>query len=184
MIGAKSLRRVRATLPCMRLYLMRHGKAEKKSPTGRDEDRPLQPRGERQSRWMGQSMAAAAADERPVLILSSPAVRADQTARLLHASIGCTLRTEQRLALGNAVEDVLELIRAAAAGEGGFAPGRGALVLVGHNPQMEILLPTLVPALSTDQSEMRTGEAALLEVPATASLEGSARLLRRMRSSD
>jgi phosphohistidine phosphatase len=168
----------------MRLYLMRHGKAEKKSPTGRDEDRPLQPRGERQSRWMGHSMLSAAAEERPALILASPAARADQTARLLHSYIGCTLKTEQRLALGNAVEDVLELIRTSAAGEGGFELGRGSLVLVGHNPQLEILLPTLVAGLSADESEMRTGEAALLEVPAGAPLEGAARLLRRMRSPD
>ena len=165
----------------MRLYLMRHGKAEKKSPTGRDEDRPLQHRGQRQSRWMGQTMAQADRSERPGLILTSPAVRAVQTANILVELLGCEVRRDPRLSLGMPAEDVLELIRE-------FQPvavsGGSAMVLVGHNPQLEIILPTLVPGLSHEQSEMRTGEAALLSVPESGAIEGRATLVRRMRSSD
>jgi phosphohistidine phosphatase len=161
----------------MRLYLMRHGKAEKKSPTGRDEDRPLQPRGERQSKWMAQTMLAAAPIDRPTLLLHSPAVRAVATAAILHDTLRCERRVETRLSLGHPADDVLDLI-AELAGERSGAPG--AVVLVGHNPQMEILLTSLVPGLADEASEMRTGEAALMEIPPGAAA-GQARLLARLR---
>lgn len=163
----------------MRLYLMRHGKAEKKSPTGRDEDRPLQPRGERQSKWMAQTMLAAAPIDRPTLLLHSPAVRAVATAAILHEALRCERRVEPLLSLGHPADDVLDLIAEVARHDA----GGGAVVLIGHNPQMEILLTSLVTGLADEASEMRTGEAALMEIPPGAAA-GQARLLARLRLDD
>lgn len=167
----------------MLLYLIRHGKAEKKSATGRDEDRPLQPRGERQSRWLGETLAGADASERPGLILTSPAVRACETARIIREFLQCPLRIDPGLALGHPVENVMEGIRRAARSDPEFGPA--PLMLIGHNPQLEILLPALVPGLTAEESEMRTGEAALLRIDIGAhDLEGGAKLIRRMRYAD
>lgn len=167
----------------MRLYLMRHGKAEAESHSGRDADRALSDRGRAQSRWMGSAMLAADGADKPALILASPLVRADQTALLLRAALGCTMRTEHSLALGVPPERVIELIDDAA-GDAEFAQGRGALVLVGHNPQLETLLALLVPGTDYHDAEMCTGEAALLELLAGRVAPGRARLVARLRMPD
>jgi phosphohistidine phosphatase len=158
----------------MLVYLVRHGKAEKKSPTGRDEDRPLQPRGERQSKWLGDTLASKPQGHRPGVILTSPALRALQTAKVVAECLHMALRIEPKLQLGHPVEDVMELIR----------EGKGSgqvLMLIGHNPQLEIMLPALVPGLTPEESEMRTGEAALLDLRGGQALAGAGVLLERLR---
>lgn len=165
----------------MRLYLVRHGKAEKKSPTGRDEDRPLQPRGERQSRWLGETLLQAPVAERPSLILTSPAVRAHETAKLIRELLQCAVRVENALQLGEPAEDALEMILRAAQGPGERLE---SLMLIGHNPMMEILLPGLVAGLSPEESEMRTGESAVIDVPESGPIEERCRLIARMRYPD
>lgn len=165
----------------MRLYLVRHGKAEKKSPTGRDEDRPLQPRGERQSRWLGETLSRLSGGDRPALIVSSPAVRAHQTAQLVREILGAEMRLDPVLQLGSHAEDVLVWLGDLATRP---EPPHGALMLIGHNPTMEILLSTLIPEIPEEQSEMRTGMAAVIELPAGTSVEGKGTLIGRMRYPD
>lgn len=161
----------------MRLYLVRHGKAEKQSPTGRDEDRPLQPRGERQSRWLGETLVRLAEGDRPALLLASPALRADQTARIINEQLHADCKTEPALNLGEPVEHVLDLLKT--------HPGRHApLMLVGHNPTMEILLSILVEGVEGEAAEMRTGEAAVIELPIDRPLDANCRLVGRMRYPD
>ncbi|MDX2116043.1 MAG: histidine phosphatase family protein [Planctomycetota bacterium] len=163
----------------MRLYLVRHGKAEKKSPTGRDEDRPLQPRGERQSRWLGETLTGGARADAPRLILASPALRASETARIIQSIVGCTLRVEPALQIGEPAEEILDII-ARTAETGDDAP----LMLIGHNPTMEILIPALVPGLDGEQCEMRTGMAAIIDVPDAGRIESRSRLIGRVRYPD
>jgi len=44
----------------MRVWIVRHGKAEANSALGKDADRALAPRGEEQARWLGRMIAAHA----------------------------------------------------------------------------------------------------------------------------
>jgi phosphohistidine phosphatase len=64
----------------MEVYLLRHGIAEDDSPSGRDSDRRLTDEGRQKLRSVLQ--AAAGAGVSPELIVSSPYVRARQTAEI------------------------------------------------------------------------------------------------------
>ncbi len=155
----------------MRLYLVRHGKAERDSSTGRDEDRALNKRGERQAQWLGERLASMPRGERPTLIVSSPAVRARDTARILQDCLNADLRLDESLSLGTAIEDALAAAESA-------AESRDPAVLVGHNPTFEHLLGILTSAADC---EMRTGQAAVLELPAGAPLVGRCGLIEKIR---
>lgn len=54
----------------------------------RDPDVPLSPTGRRQAAALGHRLAAMPADERPTVVISSPYVRAAETARIALAEIG------------------------------------------------------------------------------------------------
>ncbi|HBS29830.1 MAG TPA: hypothetical protein DEB06_10375 [Phycisphaerales bacterium] len=163
----------------MLVYLVRHGKAEKATAAMRDRDRPLRPRGERQSEWLAQALLDGARDRLPALILSSEFLRARETARILSERLGVELRFEQALELGWPADDALALVAREA--ERGI---NGPLLLVGHNPQMEILLSILSPDLAAADDEMKTGMAALVDVPDPFDPEGGGRLLRKLRLND
>ena len=137
----------------MRLWIVRHGKAQQSSPSGGDYDRPLLPRGESQSRWLGQTIAAK--KKHPDLILSSGLTRAISTARLIQESLNCPLEIDKRLETGRNVSDVLDLMNH-------FAP-RGRLMLVGHNPTLGELVWTLQNGLPPREAELRTGQADIFE---------------------
>ncbi len=97
------------------LWLVRHGQSagnvardaahaeglERIAIGGRDVDVPLSPLGERQADALGQWFADGTPDERPTVILSSPYVRAMQTARRFRdaggAAAGETICTDERL---------------------------------------------------------------------------------------
>jgi phosphohistidine phosphatase len=64
----------------MEIYLLRHGAAERKAASGNDADRRLTPEGI--STLRGVLKQARSAGLRPSLILSSPYVRAVETARI------------------------------------------------------------------------------------------------------
>src|SRR6478736_9710352 len=67
----------------MRLYVMRHGPAVDDAPSGRDDDRELTASGRRRVRAVAQALLEAG--ELPRVILSSPLVRALQTAEIVCA---------------------------------------------------------------------------------------------------
>lgn len=80
-----------------RLTLVRHAKSSWKEPGLADFDRPLNPRGRRDLPVMAQRLAAA---DPPDRIVTSPAVRAFETARVLAAELGfpeSSLVTEPRI---------------------------------------------------------------------------------------
>lgn len=156
----------------MRLYLVRHGKAERDSPTGRDEDRPLNQRGERQATWLGETLARLPVGDRPSLIFASPAARARATAELIQRDLSIDLRFDDALRLGAGIDATWRLVTR-------IAEGNAPVMLVGHNPTLEILVEALTGG---NNCEMRTGEAAAIETPEAGSLEGMCRLIGRMRS--
>jgi phosphohistidine phosphatase len=123
----------------MRLYVMRHGAAEDRAPSGSDFDRRLTPAGrEIVGRIARAFQAARGAD--PLRILASPRVRARDTAAIVRDAIVPAIDTiEIHEELGGERAIPLSLIAAAA------AAGVDTL-LVGHLPVVEELVQQLVGA--------------------------------------
>jgi phosphohistidine phosphatase len=103
----------------VRLYLVRHAEAASGEP---DDLRPLTAAGRETARALGGRLAAEGA--RPGAVLSSPLLRARETATELCRALGCKPETDERLAPGATVDDV----RAAVAGRG------DEVVVIGHQP--------------------------------------------------
>jgi len=104
-------------LPRVRLFLVRHAKADPGSP---DELRALSATGREQARKLGERFAS----ERPAVVLSSPLLRARQTADAIARAAGAPLRVDERLGPGATAAALLEA--AEGAGE--------TVVAVGHEP--------------------------------------------------
>jgi len=106
------------------LWFLRHGEAEPHDARP-DEDRRLTERGEEQSRAAGRALAAL--DISFQLVLSSPRVRALDTARLACEGLGHErMVIDESLDADFGVDDALEL--AAGAGDD------KRVLFVGHNP--------------------------------------------------
>ena len=125
------------------LTLVRHAKSSWKDTSLSDRDRPLNKRGERDAPEMGRRIAAAGI--RPSLIVSSPAVRAWTTARIIADEIGYPrefLQRDKRLYLAS-VNGILDVI---VAQDTGF----NSLMIVGHNPGFTDFANYLVPGLTNN----------------------------------
>ena len=103
----------------VRLYLVRHAEAAAGEP---DELRRLTPEGRRNARALGERLAADGV--RPDAVLSSPLLRARETAEEVARLSGVAPDADDRLAPGATTADV----RAAVEGRG------EAVVVVGHQP--------------------------------------------------
>ncbi len=103
----------------MRLYLVRHAEAARGEP---DELRPLTATGRQQARDLAARLAAEGV--RPDAVLSSPLLRARETAVQLGRALGQPAEPDERLAPGATAEEVL----AAVAGRG------DTVVVVAHQP--------------------------------------------------
>jgi phosphohistidine phosphatase len=124
------------------IYMLRHGDAEQGD--GDDAARRLTEKGERQAVAAGRAMAALGIELDACI--TSPKVRAAETARLACESLAVNPETEARLA--GAGFDALEL-----------AAGRGEVLLVGHNPDFK----TEVGRLTGANVKFRKGGLAILE---------------------
>ena len=123
------------------LTLLRHAKSSWDEPGLADHDRPLNSRGERDVPRMASRLADAGI--RPSLILSSPALRAWTTARLVAREIGYPvefLQREQRLYMAG-VKTLIDVI-------GKQEHRFNNVVLVGHNPGLTELAQFLVPGVT------------------------------------
>jgi phosphohistidine phosphatase len=118
----------------MKLYVMRHGPAEDDAPSGRDADRALTPSGRDRTRSVARALVTA--DEAPVAIVSSPLVRALQTAEIVAAIAGVD-RVEVRREMAPGGDTMLlaaELLQ----------DGRKRVMVVGHEPDLSDLVERLV----------------------------------------
>ncbi len=104
-------------LSVARVYVVRHAEA---APGVPDESRALTPVGHEQAR----AVAARLARVEPDAVLSSPLLRARQTAAAIAAAAGAAAEVDERLAPGADVDAV----RAAVEGRG------EVVVVVGHQP--------------------------------------------------
>jgi phosphohistidine phosphatase SixA len=110
----------------MRLFLVRHAEATPGEP---DELRPLTPAGRAAARDLGERLAA----EHPNAVVSSPLLRARETAEQIARAAGLTPETDERLAPGATAEDV----------QGAVAERGETVIAVGHQPDCSAILLAL-----------------------------------------
>lgn len=135
-------------LALMEIYLLRHGLAVERGTPGfeNDEQRPLTAKGERQLKRVGRAMAVLKLDFD--LILTSPFLRARETAEM----IATALKARKGLKLCESLSadrNPAGLIRTLQ----GMKPMPERLLLVGHEPFLGQLISLLVtggPDLAVD----------------------------------
>lgn len=140
----------------MLVYVMRHGPAEDRAPSGRDFDRRLTPEG----RALVQAMAAALRAQRGrdlARVLASPRERARETATIVRealGSAGATIEIDERLGGEQPIpwDLVHEVVEA----------GEDAL-LVGHQPAVEELCRGLIQPYPLPILGFRTATIVALE---------------------
>ncbi|MGP6156005.1 MAG: phosphohistidine phosphatase SixA [Vulcanimicrobiaceae bacterium] len=147
----------------MNVYFLRHGiAAERDEWQGADFDRPLTEEGHK--RMARQAKAMAELSLAPDVILTSPLLRAKQTATIvsgkLHPRDG--LIEDERLGLDfnlDRLSGVLEGCRAA-----------GAVMLVGHEPSLSETIGRLIGGARID---LKKGALACVDVPDASVMEGT-----------
>lgn len=123
------------------LTLVRHAKSSWKDAGLADRDRPLNGRGEHDAPMMGARLRER--DFRPSLLMSSPAVRAWTTARIIAAEIGYPrefLQREDDLYLAS-VDDIIDVL-------GQQDAAFNSIMIFGHNPGLTDFANYLVPGLT------------------------------------
>lgn len=103
----------------MRVYLCRHAQAASGDP---DELRELTPEGVAQARALGEALSTR--PQPPILVHSSPLLRARQTAAEIASIVGVDLRLADELAPGATLETLTRLLEGLA----------GPVAVVGHQP--------------------------------------------------
>lgn len=127
---------------------MRHGPAEDDSPTGRDGDRALTTQGRDRTRAVARALVAEG--EAPLSIVTSPLVRALQTAEIVAAVTGLEARVREAKDAGGA-PGAVEIRREMAPGGDALGlalelarSGRKRAMVVGHEPDLSMLVARLV----------------------------------------
>jgi phosphohistidine phosphatase len=124
------------------IYLLRHGDAE--DGNGDDAARRLTPKGERQAEAGGRALAALGAQIDTCL--TSPKVRAAQTARLACQALGRE-------------PEIAEELRGGSFDSLGLTAGRGEALLVGHEPDFS----SEVARLTGAKVKLRKGGLAIID---------------------
>jgi phosphohistidine phosphatase len=135
----------------MLLHFLRHADAgDPAAWTGPDAARPLSDKGRNQAKRLGEHLASIAfeADQ----IITSPKIRAAQTADIVAKPLGTDVSVDDRLAGGLDLDGLDAVLRDAG------HPGR--VVIVGHDPDFSELLSELVGT----GLEMKKGAFASVEV--------------------
>jgi len=128
----------------VRLFLVRHAHSDPGDP---DSLRPLSPHGREQARELGERLAPV----EPELVLTSPLLRARETAAAIATNAGAELRVDERLAPGASADDVLAAIDGAG----------GTVVVVGHQPDCS----EIAAALGAGDLDFPTAGMAEIELP-------------------
>ncbi|HKP68184.1 MAG TPA: histidine phosphatase family protein [Pyrinomonadaceae bacterium] len=123
------------------LFVLRHAKSSWDNPSLADFDRPLNDRGNNAAPFMGQIMADR--DLSPEVIVSSPAVRARETASLVKESgnLDAEIRHDERIYEASP-QTLLQVA-------GGIDDSFRSAMIVGHNPGMEGFIRVLTGRLES-----------------------------------
>ncbi len=134
----------------MLLYLLRHADAD--TPAVTDDERRLSEKGVEQARHVARFCWANGVTV--PLILSSPLLRAQETAQPVAEALGAELRVEPWLAAGMHPEAALEELKSHRA-----LPG---VMIVGHEPDFSLLIAHLLGLPSATQMHVRKASLTLL----------------------
>ena len=135
----------------MRIHLVRHAHAgDSFEWVGNDDLRPLTRKGRRQSEALGSFLEAHAI--RPDVIVSSPKLRAQQTAEIMAMTFGMTVRIDERLAGPFGKRELWALLDELGAREPMF---------VGHDPDLSELVTYLIDAAGV---HMKKGALATIDL--------------------
>lgn len=121
------------------LYVLRHAKSSWDNPNLTDFDRPLNERGLKTAPFMGEIMLKY--NFQPEIILSSPAIRAKETAELVKTSANF----EQEITFDEQIYEAEPQTLFQIASE--FDGAAQSAMIVGHNPGLEGLVKTLTGEL-------------------------------------
>jgi len=128
----------------MRLFLARHASAAPGEP---DSLRPLTDQGREEARVL----AGRLADEGVVTVVTSPLLRARETAAAIARATGAELRIDERLAPGATFQDVLDAVEDAGA----------VVATVGHQPDCSLI----AEAFGAGEVAFAPGHVLELELP-------------------
>lgn len=135
----------------VRVHLLRHAHAgDAFDWIGDDDLRPLTKKGRRQSERLGAFLRDNGV--RPDVIVSSPKVRAHQTAEIVAEALGMTVKTDPRLGDSFGKRDLWSVLDETGARE---------VMLVGHDPDFSSLLSYLV---DTAGISLRKGALATIDL--------------------
>lgn len=124
---------------------------------------------------MGERLAGEEA--RPERVLTSPAARTLATAELVCGALGLEPEIEEALSLRSNPSALVEMIAG--------LERSGPVVLVGHNPTLSMVAGVLVRGVGgAGALELRTGQAAVLDVPDDGECIGRSALHGLLRSDD
>ena len=147
----------------LQLYLLRHADAgDPMSWPGDDADRPLSTKGKRQARRLATMLADLG--WKPDLILTSPKVRAAETARIVGKAVKVKTTDDGRLGASFALPDVGKMLSA--------HPEARRVVLVGHDPDFSSVASSLTGAAI----ELRKGAIARIDLTDTSPTAGQGAL--------
>jgi phosphohistidine phosphatase len=151
------------------LYLVRHGLAGEHGSYANDYERPLTEEGQQKTRQVARRLAVLNIEFD--LILTSPLVRARQTAEILmDAGLGKQLEEFSPLAPGGKLEDWVKWLPS-------WKPGKtGCLALVGHEPGLSTWAETLVWGEAKGAIELKKAGVIGLLLPKTGSPVGHSQL--------
>ena len=135
-----------------KLYLLRHAKSSWNDASLVDFERPLNDRGERTAPFMGKFMREKGFE--PSIIISSPAMRAKQTATLVKDAAGflCELRFDASIYEASP-RTLLQIVSE-------IDDAHASAMLVGHNPGIE----SFVRLLTGDPEPMPTAALAVIDL--------------------
>jgi phosphohistidine phosphatase len=119
----------------MRLYFLRHGRADWPEWTKPDDERPLTEFGKKEVRQVAKFLGRVKV--RPDLIVTSPLPRASQTAKIAAEQLKTKLRQDEALQPGFGMGELRTVLK---------RHGSKILMLVGHEPDFTSVISALTGA--------------------------------------
>lgn len=140
----------------MRLLIVRHAIAVPRgTPDVADEKRPLTKQG--RARFRKAARGIARLIQRPDALLTSPWLRAAQTAAILAKAWGRVEPKPAKALTGGTFEEQASVLDR--------FPRKATVAIVGHEPYLSALLARLVGARPSERLALKKGGVAVVEVP-------------------
>ncbi len=138
----------------MLVYIIRHGDAALDSTSGRDQDRVLTDLGHRQARAIGVYLAGCR--PMPTQVITSPFVRAQQTAQTIDDALSVGVQTDDRLGADQGLTQMMQVLE--------DHRDQEAIAIVSHMPTVGRLRTILTDGPGAQASSLRTGEVVVVRI--------------------